>query len=405
MTHKRTIYAAMLTVVLAGSVYANVVTEWNAIAVDTIKTAQYTSVTASRALAMVHVAMYDAVHCRRQPVFCEAAAASSAHRVLKGLFASQAATLDAALAASLAGIPDGRQKVSGIRYAQIRGDAILARRTNDGSMTMVPYTPGTDPGMWQPTPPMYASAMMPQWATVTPFAMTSPSQFRPVPPLPLDSAQYAADFNTVYTLGGQASTARTMDQMEIAMFWMDMPGTITTVGRWNAIARDIAVQRNLNIAECTELFAIFNVALADAGIAAWDAKYTYSFWRPITAIYDANSDNNPLTNADPLWEPLITTPAFPEYVSAHRTFSAAAAEVLARFFNDATDFTVASYTMPTTYRSYTSFSQAAEEAGMSRIYGGIHFPAADINGRTLGRSIAAYVWSEKSRHTRRWYSK
>jgi hypothetical protein len=385
---------------------ADVITHWNNVSLDTIKTAQYTSVKTSRTLAMVHAAMFDAVNsidktCQpyfvdagfSEPISREVAAVSAAHRVLVNLFPAQSATLDTALNDYLAGVPDGMEKTNGVALGQYVGDQIITLRANDHSNDVVPYTPGTDPGDWQPTPPAFAPAMLPNWAIVTPFAMASNSQFRPLPPPDLTSAEYTQDFNEVKTLGAKFGSVRTADQSDIVMFWMDMPGTITTVGRWNLIAQQVANQQATNLWQNARLFALLNIALADAGITAWDCKYQYNFWRPITAIRAADTDGNPLTDQDPAWEPFIMTPAFPEYVSAHSTFSAAAAQVLADFFGDDNiSFTVDSYMMPTMTRLYHSFTSAAEEAGISRIYGGIHFSTANIEGQMAGRNLARYVF-------------
>jgi hypothetical protein len=383
----------------------DVIIQWNTVSLNAIKTAQYTSVKASRTLAMVHVAMFDAINSidkTCQPYFVDAnpagpasrdvAAAVAAHDVLVSLFPSQSAGLDTTLNNFLAGIPDSMEKTNGIALGQDVGGQIIALRLNDHSSDMVPYTPGTDPGDWQPTPPGFAPAMLPNWAIVTPFAMTSNSQFRPVVPPDLTSAQYTADFNEVKTLGASTGSTRTMEQSDIAMFWMDMPGTITTVGRWNLIAQQVANNHATNLWQNARLFALLNITLADAGIVAWDCKYQYSFWRPITAIRAADTDGNPLTDQDAVWTPLIMTPAFPEYVSAHSTFSAAAAQVLADYFNDDNiSFTIDSFMMPTMTRLYRSFTDAAKEAGMSRIYGGIHFHTADMEGQAAGRNLAKYV--------------
>jgi|GEM_PF-438117 len=384
--------------------HADVITQWNEVSISAIQTAQYTAVKVSRTLAMVHAAMFDSINAVDQiyhpyyvtttspEVSREAAAATAAYRVLSSLFPGQIASFDAALAASLAGIPDGPAKTDGIALGDDVGNQIVTLRSTDHSDDTVVYTPGTGPGVWQPTPPGLVPAMMPHWATVTPFAMTSGSQFRPAGPPALTSATYTQEFNEVKTLGAKVSSVRTAEQAGITHFWMDMPGTITTAGRWNAIARQVSGHHGLNLWQNARLFALLNIAMADAGIASWDCKYAYNFWRPITAIRDALNDDNPLTDPNEVWEPFIMTPAFPEYVSAHSTFSAAAAQVLGSFFGHHSSFSIESYTTPTTTRFYHSFVQAAEEAGMSRIYGGIHFSSANLFGQAMGGSIGAYVF-------------
>lgn len=391
--------------VLSGIGIGDVITEWNSISVNAIKAAGLTSTVASRALAMVHCAVYDSVNSivgTHQPYRMgvsgkaeaskEAAAAAAAHRVLVGLFPSQSAALDTALAESLSSVPNGSKKDDGVSLGRDIADAMLAWRGADHSDDMMAYMGGMEPGQWRPTPPYYMMGMMPLWGTVTPFAMTSGTQFRLAPPPPLSSPEYAQALNEAKDIGAKASASRSPQQTEIAYFWADSPGTITTVGRWNAVARQAAIARGNNLEENARLFAILNVALADAGISAWDSKYYYALWRPITAIREAGADGNPLTDADPAWLPELMTPAFPEYASAHSTFSGAGAEVLNRCLGtDNSAISIASFDNPTAYRYYTSFTQVADEAGISRIYGGIHYGFSNILGIAAGRSIGGYV--------------
>jgi membrane-associated phospholipid phosphatase len=226
------------------------------------------------------------------------------------------------------------------------------------------------------------------------FGLADGAQFRPAGPPPLNSAQYAADLNLVKSLGAANSTNRTAEQTLIARFWSDFSYTVTPPGHWNQIAQNVATNNGLSVEQNARLFALLNIAMADAGIAVWDAKYIYNFWRPITAIQQADVDGNAETIADVEWTPLLTTPSFPEYVSGHSAFSAAAATVLARFFGaDNVPFTVGSDSVSGVMRSYASFAAAAEEIGMSRIYGGIHFLSADLDALNLGRKIGEYVES------------
>ena len=220
----------------------------------------------------------------------------------------------------------------------------------------------------------------------------SGSQFRPVPPPALSSSMYAFDFNLTKELGAKNSATRTAEQTAIAQFWADGPGTVTPPGHWNVIARDIALQRKMALTENARLFALLNLALADAAICCWDGKYEFKCWRPITAIHEADTDRNPATGQDPAWTPLLATPPFPEYTSGHSTFSSAAATVLARYFgSDTVPFSATSEAMPSFSRSYQSFSEAAAEAGLSRIYGGLHFMSANQQGLLSGASLGAYV--------------
>jgi membrane-associated phospholipid phosphatase len=403
---------------ISGTVAADVVLDWNNTALGAIKTSLFTSVKVSRTLAMVHVAMYDAVNSIEQThepfyvwlsapdgdISTDAAAAMAAYGVLAGLFPEQIATLDAALADSLAAIPDGDAKAMGMQLGELVASGVLLIREKDGSDAMVPYTPGTEPGDWRPTPPNYLPAMMPHWADVTPFAMEDGAQFRKTSPPRLSSRSYANAVNQVKAIGAKNSSVRTMEQTMIANFWADMPGTETTVGRWNLVAQDVAVAHGNTLSENARLFALLNVALADAGISAWDFKFHFNLWRPVTAIREADTDGNKFTDPDPAWEPLLMTPAFPEYVSAHSTFSAAAAQMLASYFgrNNVT-FTIDPFMMmgmSMEPRTYTSFSDAALEAGASRIYGGIHYLFSNVDGLNAGRSISNYVWQNFMRPVR-----
>ena len=234
--------------------------------------------------------------------------------------------------------------------------------------------------------------MSPQWGGVTPFGIQSIAPYMPPGPPALDSQQYADDLNLTEELGGVNSTMRTQDETESAQYWADASGTMTPPGHWNQIAQDVSLRKGLSLAENAQLFFVLNVAVADAGIVCWDAKYTYDFWRPVTAIRNADQDGNPNTTADPNWTPLWPTPAFPEYTSGHSTFSGAASTVLAGFFGtDKVSFSDAGDPSQPYTRSFTSFSQAADEAGMSRIYGGIHFMSANLDGLASGRAIGQYV--------------
>jgi len=221
--------------------------------------------------------------------------------------------------------------------------------------------------------------------------MTSGSQFRPPLTPALDSAEYATAFNEVKSLGRSDSTTRTTDQTQIANFWKDAAGTSYAFGHWNTIAQGVSAQRGLGLVADARLFALLNIATADALISSWDAKYTYNFWRPITAIRAADTDGNPDTAPDADWAPLIGTPNFPSYTSAHSTVSGAAAAVLTTLFGPGYHFTVGSEGLPGVTRSFASFDAAAAEAGQSRIYGGIHFRFDNQNGLASGHALGQFV--------------
>ena len=269
---------------------------------------------------------------------------------------------------------------------------LLAYRAKDGSQATVIYASRNPIGVWRPTAPTFAKSALPQWPGVKPFVMTSAAQFRPAVPPALNSATYATDFNEVKELGAKNSTTRTAGQATIAQFWADGPGTVTPPGHWNGIARELALQRGNSMEENARLFALLNIAEADAGILCWDCKYACNLWRPITAIQNADLDENPATEKDADWTPLLATPPFPEYTSGQRTFSSAGASVLAAFFgSDSIPFTTISEDVPGVSRSHASFSEAAAEAGMSRIYGGIHFMSANTQGLLSGARLGQFV--------------
>jgi membrane-associated phospholipid phosphatase len=271
--------------------------------------------------------------------------------------------------------------------------ALLTARQSDGASTTATYIPSFNPGDWQRTPPFFRPPDLPQWPEVTPFAMTNGSQFRPAGPPALTSTQYTRDYNLTKDYGSLNSTNRNAEQTIIARFWSDFNFTVTPPGHWNEVAENISTNFGLSLIQNARLFALLNVAMADAGIAAWDAKYTYNSWRPVTAIQEGDVDSNPDTLVDTNWFPLLTTPPFPEYVSGHSTFSGAASTILASVLHsNEVPFSVGSDALPGVMRSYTNLSLAAEEIGMSRIYAGIHFLSADLDGLATGRSIGAYVF-------------
>jgi membrane-associated phospholipid phosphatase len=383
---------------------ADVVLEWNQRAVAAVGQARMNPVVGSRAMAITQAAVYDAVVAidrSFEPYHAhvaassgaspEAAAAQAAHDTLVFLFPAQAGTFDAALAADLADISPGRAR-QGVAVGQEAARQILAWRSTDGSTATVPYTPGTEPGDWQPTPPANLPALAPHWANVTPWTMSAGSQFRPAAPPALDSADYAAALNEVKDLGRAESTTRTAEQTDIAKFWNDGLGTAFAYGYWNKIAQQVAADEKLSLVKDARLFALLNIATADALISCWDAKYEYNLWRPVTAIRAADTDGNSATEPDTTWSPLLTTPNFPSYTSAHSTVSAAAAGVLSGLFGPDHDFSVGSENgLPGATRSFTSFDAAAQEAGRSRVYGGIHYLFDSTAGLAAGAQLADHV--------------
>jgi hypothetical protein len=376
----------------------------------------------SRLYAMTHVAIHDALNAidrRSRPyVFSarasrgaspDAAVAAAARDVLVALLnqlptilppecgVAGVASVEADYAAALGAISDGRAKTRGIEVGKAAAAAMLALRAADGADTpliVTDYPQGTNPGEYRFTPGT-PFAFAPGWADVTPFVLRDSSQFRPGPPYAVTSRKYTADFIEVKRLGGDGITtpsARTPDQTEIALFWLE-----SSPLQWNRIARTVSAKTRLDLWEQARLFGLLNMALADGYIGSFDTKYHYNYWRPVTAIQTADTDGNPNTSADPTWTPLVTTPPVPDYDSAHSVEGGAAAKVLKRFFGtDHVSFETCSLTLPPgstctdptpVLRRYTSFSRAAAENGLSRILNGFHFRKAVDEGIDHGSKI------------------
>lgn len=384
----------------------NPVIQWNRTLLMIVRTpgAQPSTIHPTHSFAILHAAIYDAVNsiARTHTPYAiqlpgvsrhasqDAAVAAAAHTVLTDLYPSFQTMLDTQLQQSLALIPDGAAKTEGIDVGQIVGTGILALRSNDGSNTPPPpYTFGNAPGDYQSTPPNFpAQPQFTQWPQVTPFALQSADQFRPGPPPALTSAAYTTAFNEVKARGIVNSAARTADQTQVAHFWN---GAIQNF--WNEIAQTAALKHHLSTGQSARLFALLDLALADSVIAFYDAKYTYNFWRPVTAIRAADTDNNPATIADPNWLPEVgnTTPD-PSYPGAHAVISATASRVLISFFQSARfDSNVTSEVLPGVERAFKTFSDAAEEATMSRIFAGVHFRFDLTTGQQLGHEVAHFV--------------
>ena len=398
---------------------------WNAIAGDAAVAACIAPIDnpfhESRMYTMTHIAVHDALNSidrrsrpyaflrsRLQPhASPEAAVAAAAHDVLLVALADLPSNFDScvdaavtivedAYEAALAAIPDGAAKTSGVALGRASAAVIVDLRTGDGSDTLFldfDYPQGTEPGEWRFTPGT-SFAIVPDWGEVTPFALRDASQFRAPPPYRLTSRRYTNDFQEVKRLGGGGTTpsARTLDQTEIALFWVE-----SSPLQWNRIARTVAESEKLDAWENARLLGLLNIALTDGYIGAWETKYHYKFWRPVTAIHEAATDGNPDTEADPDWLPLVVTPPLPDHDSGHSVEGGAAAEVLRRFFRtDDIDFKTCSLTLPDgqqcddavpVLRSYDSFTAAEEENGESRILVGFHFRKAVEDGIAHGNRI------------------
>jgi hypothetical protein len=384
----------------------NPVIQWNRTLLVIVRTpgAQPATMHSTRSFAIMHAAIYDAVNAidqRYKPYLVtlpdvppnasqEAAAAAAAHEVLVALYPTFKASLDAALQQSLGQIADDKGKTQGIAIGVAVADRILALRSNDGANApQIPYIFGTAPGDYQSTPPNFPpQPQLTQWPHVTPFALSRANQFRPGPPPKLTSDEYTDAFNEIESLGVENSTTATADEVLTGRFWN---GAIQNY--WNEITQTASQNHNLRTADTARLFALLNLSLADGVIAFYDAKYTYNFWRPVTAIRAAGTDGNPETLANPGWLPEVgKTAPDPSYPGAHAVLSAAAAEVLRSFFRrDHFDFDVTSEVLPGVVRSFQSFSGAAEEATLSRVFAGQHFRFDLTAGSRLGRDVADTV--------------
>ncbi len=384
----------------------NPVVQWNRILLVIIRThgAQPATIHPTRSFALMHAAIYDAVNTidrTHKPYLVDlpggsrsasqdAAAAAAAHEVLLRLYPAFEATLDSQLKQSLDQIPDDAGKAGGISVGQTVADLILALRSADGSSVQPsPYVFANAPGDYQSTPPNFpAQPQFTQWPGVTPFALENASQFRPGPPPALTSDAYADAFNEVKAFGVLNGTASSADQALTGRFWN---GAIQNY--WNEIAQTAVLARGLTTAQGARLFALLNLTVADGVIAFYDAKYTYNFWRPVTAIRAAGTDANPDTSADPNWLPEVgNTPPDPSYPGAHAVISAAASTVLISFLrHDHFDFKVTSEVLPGVERSFEAFSAAAQEATLSRVFAGVHFRFDLTAGHRLGREVADFV--------------
>ncbi len=378
----------------------NAVTHWNTVAIDAFKPTQGTNpMGQSRSLAMLHAAMHDALNAidRRFEAYTpgladahgasvDAAVATAAHDVLVAQVPEQSAMVEVEYSRALAGIRDGAAKASGISVGQASAAANMLRRRGDGSEQAAEpvYVPRSNPGEYQFTPP-FNFAALPGWGRVKPFVIEV--REHPVQgPDRLSGPQYARDLAFVKAIGENDSRIRTAEQSQIAQFWYeDSP-----LG-WNRIANTAIRQQRLDNWSAARVLALVNFALADGYIAGFEAKYRFRFWRPETAIREAGTDGNPLTEADPAWRPFLVTPPVPDYPSTHTVVGWAAAEVLIDLMGDRLRFSTHSLTLPGVTREYKGFSAAAEENGLSRLYAGIHFPLAVKDGRRQGSSIGHVV--------------
>jgi membrane-associated phospholipid phosphatase len=406
--------AVALVLALAAAGRADEVTDWNQVM---FRSALMTNPTASplamtRTAAIVSAAVFDAVNGidgPYAPVHVTPAAPAGASRraaAVQAAYASLLLVLPAATHPSLKGALDFERANSlaiisgsrhetatsiadGIAWGQTVAEAIVAWRSSDGfTPAPSPFLGGTDIGEWRPTPPALLPGAGPQFAYMTPWVMAAPSQFRPGGPPPLTSARYAQDFNETKSMGSLTSTRRSTDQTVSAYFWASTSASYL----WNHVALQLMGRdRHASLVEKARLLAQVNLAMADAAIACWEAKYHYVAWRPVTAIPLADTDGNPATEPDPSWSPLFATPNHPEYPSGHSTVSSAAASVLAHAYGDRTHFRMGSDLLLGVARSFGSFSSALDAVADARVFAGIHYRFACDDGRKTGTAVARYV--------------
>jgi hypothetical protein len=389
--------ALLLTAPMTGAA-GNVITDWNEKAVSIVQTGTVPPPpTAFRTMAILHVAMFDAVNSiepRYKPYKVrlsatpdtskEAAAAAAAGAVLAKLAPDAAADVQSTLASYLATLPDGEGKAKGIQLGQEVAANVLAAREKDGASAPDAYRPKTKPGVYIPT----AITVGWQIASMTPFVLTSPSQFRAKPPPSLKSAEWARDYNEIKDLGAKNSTKRTVRQTEDARFWL-----LVGPRGYNPLARQIATAKNMDLLDSARFMALFSVAMADAGIAFFDAKYKYEFWRPITAIRNGDIDGNPATERDATWQPIDATPMHPEYPCAHCAQSSTAAAVIQGLLgsDDIPEVALTSPFVPGVTHRFTNLRAFTDEVANARIYAGFHYRFSTIAGREMGQKIGAYV--------------
>lgn len=394
--------SALSTAALIGlvqSLSANVITDWNDTALKYVLGRSMGPPPAERVIAMTHLAMFDAVNSiepKYRPYLVqlpgssaaskEAAAASAAATVLASVNPQTRGEIDAQLTAYLGAIPESSAKTEGVKLGQAVAAKILEARADDGSSAPDAYRPKTAPGEYVPTPVMFAA----MWPGVKPFALTSISQFRPAPPVGLTSAQWAADYNEIKTLGRKDSAARSPDQTQAARFWLNIGGDV-----YYPLVHAVAAAKKLDLLDTARLFALVSVARADGLTAVFEAKYHYNFWRPITAIRNGDIDNNPATERDATWAPIADTPMHPEYPCAHCIQSASTCAVLEAVMgtHGIDEVSMTSRTAPGVTRRWNNLREFVAEVSQARIWAGFHYRFSTRAGEAMGQQIGEYVVS------------
>jgi len=383
--------------ILVSPARADVVTDWNVIA-NALVAKDVGNNPKLRTLAMVHVAMSDAINTVQNRytrvvatlsaapgASAEAAAATAARQILIQVYPEQKAKIEEAYATSLKPIPDGPAKTEGIKLGMAVAEAVQADRANDGTNIPDTYRPHTTPGAYVPT----TLPLWEQYARAKPWVLKSADQFRPGPPPALSSAEWARDYSEVKNLGGTKSTARTSEQTEAVTFWEN----VNFGPAWQAAARELAMKKEMSLAECARLFALLNMSLANAYIVNWDAKYNYNFWRPVTAIRNGDQDGNDATERDAAWTSFNTTPLHPEYPSQATINAMIASAILESVFGPlkAIPFTATDVRDPKRTRQFASLADMAEEQKNVRVWGGVHYRFAIRTSEDVGPKVAAYM--------------
>jgi PAP2 superfamily len=383
----------LLSGLAATSVQADMVTDWNSVALDAVIAAREAQPTQARSVTMVHVAMFEAINAidqRYKPYVVkvspspgasrEAAAGAAAHAILIRLYPGQTASFDKALTSSLSQIVDGEAKRSGILLGESVAQEVYNTRAAEIANSPNTYRPRTAPGVYVPTTLPVAT----EAARFKPWLLQEPAQFRPAAPISLESAQWASDYNEIKELGGRDGTKRSSEQTVVGQFWI-----VTGPPAWNPVIRALAATKEFSLIENARLFALAHMAGADAYIAVFDAKYAYDFWRPITAIRNGDIDGNADTIYDPAWAPLIDTPMHPEYPCAHCITAAAVATVLESEFGSGPvgPITMTSPTAPGVTRSWNRIDDYVTEVKNARIWAGVHYRFSTEIGEAMGRKI------------------
>ena len=387
------------------------VLDWNAIMSATV--AAQNPFAQARFAAITQLAVFEAVNActeRYRPYLgnmtapagasAEAAAVAAAHGVLKHYFPGNAAALDAARGQSLAAIEDGGAKANGIAVGEAAAAALVVARLDDGATPPQTFLPdSTDAGVWQPTPPAFGPGILLHWQNVRTFGIKSSDQFRSAPPPRLWGRRYARDYDEVMTVGSTSSAVRPQHRTDVARYF----AVVSAMDAWNSAARQVIATRRRSLAENAQFLALMNMAISDGLVSSMETKYFYQFWRPVTAIVSGGADANPRTDADASWLPLVTTPAFPSYPSAHASASYAAREIAERLLGrHHIRFELSHPGVPGVLLSYESFDDLTDDIDDARVFGGIHFRFDQDAGAIQGQHVGAYVATHNLRPLHRW---